>query len=71
VVTLDVADLTSRTAQEILKLRRRGEKLPALLRNAHIDELIATGILRRLLVLTKLKFSNSMSEAWWRSLKIG
>jgi hypothetical protein len=39
--------------------------------NAQIDALIETGVLRRLLAFTELKFSNSMIEAWWRSLKIG
>jgi len=37
--------------------------------NAHVDALIHTGVLRRLLAFTELKFSNSMIEAWWRSLK--
>ena len=37
--------------------------------NAQVDELIASGVLRRLLALTELQFSNSMIEAWWRSLK--
>ena len=38
--------------------------------NAQIDALLATGVLRRLLAMTaELKFSNSMIEAWWRSLK--
>ena len=37
--------------------------------NAQVDALIATGVLRRLLAITELKFSNSMIEAWWRSLK--
>jgi hypothetical protein len=37
--------------------------------NAEVDALIATGVLRRLLAFTELKFSNSMIEAWWRSLK--
>jgi putative transposase len=37
--------------------------------NAEVDALIETGVLRRLLALTELKFSNSMIEAWWRSLK--
>ena len=37
--------------------------------NAQVDELIHTGVLRRLLGFTELKFSNSMIEAWWRSLK--
>jgi putative transposase len=37
--------------------------------NAQVDALIETGVLRRLLALTELKFSNSMIEAWWRSLK--
>jgi transposase InsO family protein len=39
--------------------------------NAEVDALIATGVLRRMLAFTELKFSNSMIEAWWRSLKIG
>ena len=37
--------------------------------NAQVDELITTGILRRVLAITELQFSNSMIEAWWRSLK--
>jgi putative transposase len=37
--------------------------------NAQVDALIDTGVLRRLLGITELKFSNSMIEAWWRSLK--
>ena len=36
--------------------------------NAQIDDLITTGVLRRVLAFTELKFSNSMIEAWWRSL---
>ena len=36
--------------------------------NAQVDELIHTGVLRRGLAFTELKFSNSMIEAWWRSL---
>src|SRR5262249_1409828 len=37
--------------------------------NGQVDELITTGVLRRVLALTELKFSNSMIEAWWRLLK--
>jgi putative transposase len=37
--------------------------------NAQVDALIHSGVLRRLLAFTELKFSNSMIEAWWRSLK--
>ena len=37
--------------------------------NAQVDELLTTGVLRRVLAFTELKFSNSMIEAWWRSLK--
>jgi transposase InsO family protein len=37
--------------------------------NTHVDALIEAGVLRRLLAFTELKFSNSMIEAWWRSLK--
>jgi len=37
--------------------------------NAQVDDLIASGVLRRVLAFTELKFSNSMIEAWWRFLK--
>jgi len=37
--------------------------------NAQVEELIITGVLRRVLAFTELRFSNSMIEAWWRSLK--
>ncbi len=37
--------------------------------NAQVDDLVTTGVLRRVLAFTELKFSNSMIEAWWRSLK--
>jgi hypothetical protein len=37
--------------------------------NAEVDALIDTGVVRRLLAFTELKFSNSMIEAWWCSLK--
>jgi putative transposase len=36
---------------------------------AQVDDLVDTGVLRRLLAFTELTFSNSMIEAWWRSLK--
>jgi transposase InsO family protein len=35
--------------------------------NAQVDDLISTGVLRRVLAFTELKFSNSMIEAWWRA----
>ena len=54
----------------------RSETIPVVLAdagvenvNAQVDDLITTGVLRRLLAFTELKFSNSMIEAWWRSLK--
>jgi hypothetical protein len=37
--------------------------------NAQVDDLIATGVPRRVLAFTELKFSNSMIEAWSRCLK--
>ena len=37
--------------------------------NAQVDELIESGLLRRLLAFTEIKFSNSMIEVWWRQLK--
>ena len=39
--------------------------------NAQVDELVAPGVLRRVLAVTELQCSNSLIEAWWRSLKIG
>jgi transposase InsO family protein len=37
--------------------------------NGNVDELIQSGVLRRVIALTELRFSNSMIEAWWRTLK--
>jgi putative transposase len=37
--------------------------------NAQLDALVQAGIVRRLLALTECAFSNSLIEAWWRSLK--
>jgi transposase InsO family protein len=37
--------------------------------NGGVDELIQSGVLRRVLAMTELRFSNSMIEAWWRILK--
>jgi transposase InsO family protein len=34
-----------------------------------VDELIDSGLLRRVLAMTEINFSNSMIEAWWRCLK--
>jgi transposase InsO family protein len=38
-------------------------------RNHSVDELIESGLLRRVLAMTEIRFSNSLIEAWWRSLK--
>jgi putative transposase len=38
-------------------------------RNRSVDELIESGLLRRVLAMTEIRFSNSLIEAWWRSLK--
>jgi transposase InsO family protein len=37
--------------------------------NGAVDELVDSGLLRRLLALTDITFSNSLIEAWWRTLK--
>ena len=37
--------------------------------NANVDNLLRKGILNRILAYTDISFSNSMIEAWWRSLK--
>jgi len=38
-------------------------------RNGAVDELIESGLLRRILAMTEINYSNSMIEAWWRALK--
>lgn len=38
-------------------------------RNAGVDGLIESGLLSRMLALRDVTFSNSMIEAWWRTLK--
>jgi putative transposase len=37
--------------------------------SAQVDDLITTGVLRRVLAFTELEFSNSMIEAWCRAFK--
>jgi len=37
--------------------------------NGQVDELVKTGTLCRILPLLEVAFSNSMIEAWWRSLR--
>ena len=37
--------------------------------NGGVDELIGNGVLRRVLALTDLEFSNSLIEAFWRQMK--
>jgi transposase InsO family protein len=39
--------------------------------NGDVDALIESGLLKRVLAQTEIHFSNSMIEAWWRSLKHG
>jgi hypothetical protein len=38
-------------------------------RNHAVDELVDTGLLKRVLAMTEINFSNSLIEAWWRCLK--
>jgi transposase InsO family protein len=37
--------------------------------NGAVDELIQSGLLRRVLAMAEINFSNSLIEAWWRCLK--
>jgi hypothetical protein len=37
--------------------------------NSAVDELLRKGILKRILAYTDITFSNSLIEAWWKSLK--
>ncbi len=38
-------------------------------RTAAVEELIDSGVLRRVLAQTEIAFSNSLIESWWRTLK--
>ncbi|MCK6480277.1 MAG: DDE-type integrase/transposase/recombinase [Planctomycetes bacterium] len=38
-------------------------------RTGAVDALVESGLLRRVLAMTEIRFSNSLIEAWWRSLK--
>jgi len=57
--------------------KRDGDRGPPMLladsgvenRNRSVDALIESGLLRRVLAMTEIRFSNSLIEAWWRSLK--
>jgi hypothetical protein len=37
--------------------------------NGDVDKLIQSGLLRRVLALTEIQFSNSLIEAFWRTMK--
>ena len=37
--------------------------------NKAVDKLVDSGLLRRLLAMTDITFSNSLIESWWRTLK--
>ena len=37
--------------------------------NSAVDQLVQTGMLKRVLAQTDIQFSNSMIESWWRVLK--
>ena len=37
--------------------------------NSAVDKVVESGLLRRVLALTEIRFSNSLNESWWRVLK--
>jgi transposase InsO family protein len=37
--------------------------------NGAVDELIDSGLLKRIVAMTEISFSNSLIESWWRALK--
>ncbi len=37
--------------------------------NSAVDQLVETGLLKRVLAQTEIRFSNSLIESWWRVLK--
>lgn len=37
--------------------------------NGHVEELIDSGVFKRLLAMTDISYSNSLIESWWRVLK--
>ncbi len=66
------------TTAELLLSASRGlvDEKPTLLAdggvenfNSAVDELVDSGLLRRLLAMTEISFSNSLIESWWRAIK--
>lgn len=66
------------TTAELLHSAGRGlaDKNPTVLAdggvenyNSAVDELVDSGLLKRLLAMTDISFSNSLIESWWRALK--
>ncbi len=73
--TFDTAN-TVTTLLDASRSRSSGQTPPTVLAdggvenvNRNMDELIGSGLLRRVLAMTEIRFSNSMIEAWWRALK--
>jgi len=72
------ASFDPNTTAELLLSASRGlvDETPTLLVdggvenfNSAVDELVDSGLLRRLLAMTEISFSNSLIESWWRALK--
>ena len=51
----------------VIDFANRGGLVLGVCNGFHV--LIESGLLRRVLAMTELRFSNSMIEAWWRALK--
>jgi len=73
-----VHDVRSKHTAELLLNAASGliDEKPALLVdggvenfNSAVDELVDSGLLKRLLAMTDISFSNSLIESWWRALK--
>ena len=63
-VLVEAGRATDRSASPTLYADAGSENV-----NGDVDELIRSGLLKRVLAQTEVRFSNSMIEAWWRSLK--
>ncbi len=72
------ASFDPNTTAELLLSASRGlvDEKPTLLAdggvenfNHAVDELVNSGLLRRLLAMTEISFSNSLIESWWRTIK--
>ncbi len=65
------APIDPSTTAELLLLAasRLVDAKPAIVVDSAVNKLVVSGILKRLLAMSNISFSNSLIELWWRALK--